>query len=154
MGGESAWLKANQNALFYPGDPIGQKEPVPSVRLKAFRRGQQDIEYLTILAVQAKYSRNQLMTAVRQVLGIATEPSGKAMGLGPEARESLTPVDFWRLRTVIGKRLDSLHPPDRRRWVDLRTPARDPALWTQRRALELPSRRQGADDETTAGVSE
>ncbi len=36
-------------SLFYPPRP-GDKGPVPSVRLKAFRRGQQDVEYLTLYA--------------------------------------------------------------------------------------------------------
>jgi len=44
IGGDNCWKTAEQTALFYPGSD----GPKPSVRLKAFTRGQQDTEYLTL----------------------------------------------------------------------------------------------------------
>ncbi|BCO07689.1 hypothetical protein GF1_00650 [Desulfolithobacter dissulfuricans] len=44
VGTSRSWLLADQNALFYPTE----NGPVPSLRLKAFTRGQQDVEYLVL----------------------------------------------------------------------------------------------------------
>jgi len=36
--------------IYYPGEPVGSDGPVPSLRLKAVRRGLQDYEYMWLLA--------------------------------------------------------------------------------------------------------
>ena len=55
VGSADSWKRADPLALFYPGRDPGAA-PVPSLRLKAFLRGQQDVEYLTLLA-QVRISR-------------------------------------------------------------------------------------------------
>ncbi|HEX2971504.1 MAG TPA: hypothetical protein VHP11_04190, partial [Tepidisphaeraceae bacterium] len=42
VGNDQSWKDADPLSLFYPGKAHG--EPFPSIRLKAYRRGQQDVE--------------------------------------------------------------------------------------------------------------
>jgi hypothetical protein len=49
VGREDAWRKPEDTAAFYPGKPLGIVGCVPSLRLKACRRGQQDVEYVWLL---------------------------------------------------------------------------------------------------------
>src|SRR4029077_15259452 len=60
IGTDASWKKADTLSLFYPGAPAGLKEPVASIRLKSYTRGQQDVEYLTLLARVEKQSRQVL----------------------------------------------------------------------------------------------
>ncbi len=64
IGTADSWNHADVLALFYPGR-AGQP-PVPSIRLKAYRRGQQDVEYLTLLARALNQPRWALGPAVRR----------------------------------------------------------------------------------------
>ena len=67
VGNDQAWKKGSELALFYP-PPSGQGAPLPSVRLKAYRRGQQDVEYLTLVATSLGVPRLQIGQAVRNAL--------------------------------------------------------------------------------------
>ena len=49
VGTNASWKKADSLSLFYPGRDA-KEGPSPSIRLKAYRRGQQDVEYLTLLS--------------------------------------------------------------------------------------------------------
>src|SRR5262249_13344005 len=49
VGRDASWKEADTLALFYPARTKAEAGPIPSVRLKAYRRGQQDVEYLTLL---------------------------------------------------------------------------------------------------------
>ena len=55
VGSGDSWKTADDLSLFYPAR--GTDGPLPSVRLKAFRRGQQDVEYLTLLQTVAHEPR-------------------------------------------------------------------------------------------------
>src|SRR5262249_55746566 len=48
--GDRAFEIATPTALLYPGQRFGNVGPLASLRLKALRRGQQDVEYLALLA--------------------------------------------------------------------------------------------------------
>ena len=48
IGNRESWNKADRLALLYPSPWPDRAEPIPSVRLKAYRRGQQDVEYLAL----------------------------------------------------------------------------------------------------------
>jgi hypothetical protein len=49
------WIRLNgDGVLFYPGTPVGLKEPLGSFTLKSLRRGLQDYEYLWLLRKQGK----------------------------------------------------------------------------------------------------
>ncbi len=54
--------------IFYPGSKFGFDGPIPSVRLKAMRRGFQDYEYLRFLERSGKASRADLVTLADRML--------------------------------------------------------------------------------------
>jgi hypothetical protein len=70
---QGAWEKAEPLTVFYSGDKFGQTEPFASLRLKAYRRGQQDMEYLNLLAHAKGWSRDVLTRAVRDALDLSGE---------------------------------------------------------------------------------
>ena len=131
LGRGESWQEADPLALFYPGESIGLKGPLPSVRLKSFRQGEQDVEYLTLLAQTLGEPRWAVGEAVLQRLGLHGERQGTGFQGGEDAGRlafaGLTPQDLWSLRVQVGRMLDRAHPPPRRRLIDFRTPERDPA---------------------------
>jgi hypothetical protein len=59
---------AEPQSLFYCGLPLNIEGPLPSLRLKALRRVQQDIEYLLLLQDKMKWTREQLADYVYQIV--------------------------------------------------------------------------------------
>ncbi len=55
--------------LFYPGSKFGYDGPIPSIRLKAMRRGLQDFEYLRLIEKSGKKSRPELVALPEGFLG-------------------------------------------------------------------------------------
>jgi hypothetical protein len=106
---------------------------VPSVRVKAFRRGQQDVEYLTMLgSVSGKplfavagmlKKRIDLSGAVRK----ASEADAGTADFG-----KASPAAMWRLRVAAGAAISARHPPYRRCIRPITVPKRDPG------ALDMP----------------
>jgi hypothetical protein len=131
LGRDDSWQKADAESLFYPGKAAGEAGPVPSVRLKAFRRGQQDVEYLTLLAQQLKQPRWAIGQRVREALRLAGVRQGTGFVGGEDAGivafGHLLPQDVWAVRVQLAKALSDARPEPRRKLVDLRTPPRDPA---------------------------
>ena len=77
VGNGESWSKADELALFYPAARRTERRGrVPSVRLKAYRRGQQDVEYLTLWSRQ----RGQPRWAVGQQVRDAPAPGRHAPG--------------------------------------------------------------------------
>ncbi len=66
--GAAAWDRAEALTVFYPAARFGAKEPFASLRLKAYRRGQQDIEYLVMLSKQAGWDREAVSRAASGAL--------------------------------------------------------------------------------------
>jgi hypothetical protein len=131
MGSGDSWRRADDLALFYP--PRGFGEPVPSIRLKAYRRGQQDVEYLTLLAQVLRQPRWAVAQRVREELRLAGTRAGtgfRGEDAGVVRYARLLPEDVWRLRVRVGSALSAAHPEPKRRLVDLRTPPRDPSRLT------------------------
>ena len=69
--GNEAWQIGNTLALYYRGqDYPGATEvysgPLPSVRMKAVRRAQQDIEYLHLIAASSEWTRGRVRQALRE----------------------------------------------------------------------------------------
>ena len=127
VGNDTSWQRGDAQSLFYPGRNVGLDEPVPSIRLKAYRRGQQDVEYLTILSQLLGLPRWLIAQSVRRQLGLeATYEKNTEIDAGGLAYGQLTPDRLWRLRMWTGKILDERQPPERRRWVKLTTPKREP----------------------------
>ncbi|MDP2999362.1 MAG: DUF4091 domain-containing protein [Bryobacterales bacterium] len=69
--GAEAWDRAEQLTVFYTGRKFGQNQPFASLRLKAFRRGQQDIEYLVLLSKRAGWDRDAVTKAVSGALDLS-----------------------------------------------------------------------------------
>ncbi len=126
IGRGESWTTADPLALFYPSRNGG--EPSPSIRLKAYRRGQQDVEYLTLLGQVQGEPRWAIGQRVREELKLAGErktSGGEDAGRVGYAR--LRPQDEWALRIRVGEALSAKHPAPKRQLVDLRTPRRDPS---------------------------
>ena len=131
VGEDASWKTADPLSLFYPGKFAGLDGPTPSVRLKAYLRGQQDVEYLTLLARLQKRSPLELGPAVREALKLAGVRRGTGFAGGEDAGiidfGDLKPQAAWALRVRVGEALSAARPAPQRRLVDFRTPRRDPA---------------------------
>lgn len=135
VGTDASWKQADELALFYPGRKP-KEGPIPSVRLKAYRRGQQDVEYLTLLAKLEQEPRWALGEQVRQALGLAGQRQGTGFTGGEDAGRidygQLRPQDVWALRIRIGEALSQARPKPERQLVEFRTPRRDPGALPER----------------------
>ena len=129
VGRDSSWRKADTLSLFYPGGPAGRTEPVPSIRLKAYRRGQQDVEYLTLLMQTTGQPRWALGQSIREALDLAATRQGTGFTGGEDAGTlryaGLLPQDAWALRIRAAQAISAKRPEPKRKLVDLRTPRRD-----------------------------
>jgi hypothetical protein len=129
IGSDDSWQNADTLSLFYPGGPAGQMEPVASVRLKAYTRGQQDVEYLTLLARVEGQSRQELARRVRALLPLARSQEATGFGGGEDAGRldygRILPQELWALRVRIGKLLSTAQPKPESTLVDFRTSPRD-----------------------------
>jgi len=72
VSGARAWNQAEPLTVFYPGEKFGQSEPFASMRLKAYRRGQQDMEYLILLSQKRGWDRDAVTHAVAGGLDLST----------------------------------------------------------------------------------
>jgi hypothetical protein len=123
IGTAKSWAKADELSLFYP-TPNG---PVPSLRLKTFRAGQQLVEYLTQFTALSGQSRASVAAAVLAEPGLRAttvkkneDDAGKS-AFGAETHRSLT-----TLRLRLGHWLDAQAPRARDRWHDPRPRPHDP----------------------------
>lgn len=62
--GLEAWERAEPLTVFYNGSRFGKLEPFASLRLKAYRRGQQDAEYLALLAAEPGWDRDAVIQRI------------------------------------------------------------------------------------------
>ena len=107
IGDAGSWKHAEDTCLFYPGEPAGQKGPVPSIRLKAYLRGEQDAEYLALLAKLERRSQLEVGEQVRRVLALRAQKKSTGFTGGEDAGvtvfSDLRPQDVWRIRQRIGR---------------------------------------------------
>ncbi len=82
IGSDESWKKADELSLFYPGRDANEG-PTPSIRLKAYRRGEQDVEYLTLLALATGQPRWAVGETVRRR---CTWPASGRGAASPAAR--------------------------------------------------------------------
>jgi hypothetical protein len=121
IGNDESWIRGDPLSLFYPGAPLGQTAPVASIRLKAYRRGQQDTEYFTLLQQSLDLPRWVIGDLILQELGLVPQFSqGSPEDAGGIGFEDLSPFDLWRLRVRTGQMLSQIAPPYQRRLVDLK----------------------------------
>lgn len=122
IGNHSSWKIADKNSLFYP-DKNG---PYPSVRLKAFRRGQQDIEYLTILGSENGLPHRALSEWLSAASDSRIHPDGGPSD--PEGEISTRNFDsttLWKIRTRLGEVLSRAAPVYKRSYVNWTSPPLD-----------------------------
>ena len=129
IGNADSWKKADELSLFYPM-PDGGAGVIPSIRLKAYRRGEQDVEYLTLWARLKDEPRWAIGRRVREALKLSGERHGTGIAAAEDAGRidyaRLRPQDLWALRMRIGAALSEAHPTPSNRLIEFRTPPRDP----------------------------
>jgi len=70
VGSDGDLAEADATALMYPGRKFGLDEPVPSLRMKAWREGLQTAELLRMLRERHRWTDAQLRAFVGQVCGL------------------------------------------------------------------------------------
>ena len=122
VGNPKSWEKADELSLFYPT----ASGPVPSLRLKTFRAGQQLVEYLTLFTALSGESRQGVASAVLNEPGLQAktvkkneDDAGKS-AFGADTHRALT-----ALRLRLGQWLNDKAPAPRERWHDPRPKAQD-----------------------------
>jgi Domain of unknown function (DUF4091)/Family of unknown function (DUF6067) len=89
--------------LSYPPKP-GVPEPIASIRLKSFRRGSQDYEYLRLLAEKGEAQRGKAEQIVRTVLFSALHKTKKQYG--EKGDWSHNPEDWEKARLMLADELE------------------------------------------------
>ena len=107
VGSDGDLREADATALMYPGRKLGLDEPIPSLRMKAWREGLQVAELLRMLREQREWTDAQLRAFVGQVCGLdgwkhgrdpkPDDPIVTFEGLGPDELESLKYVALMML---------------------------------------------------------
>ena len=72
------WPGNGAGVLYYPGARVGVAGPIPSLRLKALRRGAFDADYLNALAAAGRRERARAVAA--RVVGAALDRSSRRSG--------------------------------------------------------------------------
>jgi hypothetical protein len=104
--GARVWERAEQLTVFYPGNKFGVLEPFASMRLKAYRRGQQDIEYLILLSRKPGWDRDAVAYAVSSALDLSAEIDMSSTEDAGQIRfQSITNKDFESLRRRVAQAL-------------------------------------------------
>jgi hypothetical protein len=117
VGKPESWDKPDELSLFYPT----ASGPVPSLRLKSYRAGEQLVEYLTMYAELSGQNRAAVGAAVLAESGLRptvvkkSEADAGSSVFGDEAPRSLQ-----NLRMRLGQWLDQRAPAPRNRWHDPR----------------------------------
>jgi hypothetical protein len=125
IGDKDSLTKPDELAVLYPG-PDG---PIPSLRLKAFRAGQQLAEYLTIYSQASGQDRDAVGAAVLALPGLRAgtiktyDDDAGSSAFGDGAARSVA-----ELRLRLGAWLDAQAPAPRARWHDPRPTRPDPSL--------------------------
>ena len=104
IGKAESWQAGDELALFYPARERIDRGPSASIRLKAFRRGQQDVEYLALLAALEGEPRWAIGSKVREALELAGEP-GKSTpeDAGSVGYAKVRSPDLRALRDRVGR---------------------------------------------------
>jgi hypothetical protein len=106
-GGMGAWDVADAQTLFYVGRKFGSPEPFASLRMKAYRRGQQDIEYLILLAARQGWDREAVSRAAAGALDLTQQTRRESQDdAGTLSFEGVTDeqLDLLRLRVAAALR--------------------------------------------------
>lgn len=124
IGGASHWSQGESTCVFYP--PMDKGGPVASIRLKTFRQGQQDVEYLTLLGD----AYNQPQFAVAGGMKKLVDLQGKVIKRSEEDAgiikfDKVDATSLWQMRCSVGEMLSAKKPEYKRALVDHRSPEFD-----------------------------
>lgn len=105
IGRESSWSRADPLALLYP-PRAGAGAPVPSLRLKAFRRGQQDVELLELWRRRLGLPREAVAARVREIVDLGSNARARFEDdAGELVYPRVTPEALARLRAAAARAL-------------------------------------------------
>ena len=105
IGSDANYTHPEDTALLLPGKRFGIMGPVASLRLKALRRAQQDVEYLVLLAKARGWDREQVGAAISSLLHLGaefrktTEDDAGSYQFGP-----MCAGDFGAMRRAIAEK--------------------------------------------------
>ena len=117
IGKEASWTTPDELSVMYPTS----NGPVPSLRLKTFRAGQQLVEYLTQYCAVSGESRESIMAAVRAIPGLSAALVKKSEDdAGKSQFSAETQSAFEALRLSLGTYLNAKAPAPKERWFDPR----------------------------------
>jgi hypothetical protein len=121
-------------SLFYPT----ATGPVPSIRLKSFRAGQQLTEYLTMYQTLSGQDRATLGQAVLAEPGLIAKLEKKSeTDAGTSKFDGNSAATLENLRLRLGFWLDAKAPANRERWHDPRPSQRNPGNVPSRVPIKL-----------------
>lgn len=110
LGSEKNWTEFADTTVFYTGKPMGVAGACASLRLKAYRRAEQDIEYLRLLAAKRGLRDPHRRDVAALIAGAldAKRTLGllDAQGAVTESFSGMQPAAFERLRRAIAVQLD------------------------------------------------
>lgn len=103
IGNDESWKKGDELSLFYPATEESGGKVVASIRLKAYRRGEQDVEYLTALCKATGRPRWDVAQALRKRLTLEARSTFRyAEDAGTQDYPDFSPDEWERLRREIG----------------------------------------------------
>ena len=103
IGNDESWKKGDELSLFYPATEESDGKFVASIRLKAYRRGQQDVEYLTALCNATGRPRWDVAQALRKRLTLEARSSFRyAEDAGTQDYPNFSSDEWERMRREIG----------------------------------------------------
>lgn len=135
IGHAGSWDEGDPLALLYPANAkhASGPGPIPSLRLKAFRYGEQLVEYLAIWEREKNASRAEVRTAVLEAAPLAGKREGTGFVGGEDAGRvafgGLMPWGLEKLRRQLGQELGQ----------DQRSPLQPPLFRPRARQVPLPS---------------
>lgn len=108
IGNSDSWRESDPLAILYPPSDASGGKVAPSLRLKAYRRGEQDVEYLVLLQRVTKRPRAELETALRERLALDASSARRASSedAGTTRYNGSSPDDLERMRREAGTYLD------------------------------------------------
>ena len=103
IGNDESWKKGDELSLFYPATEESGGKVVASIRLKAYRRGQQDVEYLTALCRATGRPRWDVAQALRKRLTLEARSTFRSSeDAGTQDYPEFSSDEWERLRREIG----------------------------------------------------
>ncbi len=115
LGGDENYTVPSETALILPGRRFGITGPMASLRLKALRRAQQDVEYLVLYARSGGWDREQVAAAVAPLLHLeGTYAQRDSEDAGVYRFGALNAAEFAELREALSDGTSTGGTPPRR----------------------------------------